>query len=474
MSRRRLVQAVSAIVVALTSIHLLQLEGYATTSDESPRRPNIVLIMADDLGYGDLDCFHGWIETSHLRQLAVGGTRFTDFHSSGNVCSPTRAGLMTGRYQQRAGIPGVVFADPTRPAHYHGLQTSEVTFAELLSDAGYATAAFGKWHLGYYTKYNPIHHGFDEFRGYVSGNIDFFSHVDQAGKYDWWHQDEQTKEEGYTTHLITKHAVRFIEANKDRPFCLYLPHEAPHYPYQGPDDKPLRTVDGKFNNQGARRDIKNAYREMVQEMDKSVGEVIATLKRLDLAENTLVLFFSDNGANKNESNGPLRGAKGSNWEGGHRVPFIASWPGKIAAGTFCDEIAISLDIMPTLLAAANVTVPADNKLDGVNLLPQLLTSKTLGDRQLFWNGKAMREGMWKLIVDGKGGDKLGLYDLVGDLGEKNNLADAEPDRVKSMLAKLDAWKQDVAGGDLLQPREYADEQAKKAKRAITKKKKNTK
>ena len=465
-SRRNLVQAASAIVIAFVLSHLLQGEIYATTFDDPTSRPNIVVIMADDLGYGDLSCYDGWIKTPRLDQLAAGGMRFSDFHSSGNVCSPTRAGLMTGRYQQRAGIPGVVFADPARPVHYHGLQTSEVTFAEVLSDAGYATAAFGKWHLGYYPKYNPVHHGFDQFVGYVSGNVDFFSHVDQAGNYDWWHQAEHATEEGYTTHLITKHAVQFIEANKNQPFCLYLPHEAPHYPYQGPHDKPLRSVGGAFDNQGERKDIQAAYSEMVVEMDKSVGAVVDTLERLGLAKNTLILFFSDNGANKNGNNGPLRGAKGSNWEGGHRVPCIAYWPGKIATGGRRDQLAISLDVMPTILSAAGVKVPPDRKLDGVDLLPVLLDDQKLSGRQLFWNGKAMRDGDWKLILGGKGGDKVGLYNLTDDLGETNNLADAQPDRVKTMLSSLEAWKKDVAAGELVQPNSQAEEQAKQAKKQL--------
>ncbi|MDA1054877.1 MAG: sulfatase-like hydrolase/transferase [Planctomycetota bacterium] len=421
-----------------------------------------------------MSSYGGWIETPHLDKLAAQGMKFTDFHSSGNVCSPTRAGLMTGRYQQRAGIPGVVFADPTNAVHYHGLQTSEVTFAELLRGAGYSTAIFGKWHLGYYPKYNPIQHGFDSFRGYVSGNVDFISHVDQAGVYDWWHQDKHVVEEGYTTHLITTHAIEFIEANKRKPFCLYLPHEAPHYPYQGPNDPALRSVGGAFDNQGERKDIKNAYREMVQEMDKGVGEVVETIERLGLAENTLVLFFSDNGANKNGDNGPLRGAKGSNWEGGHRVPCIARWTNRITPGTFRDDLTISLDVMPTLLAAAGVAIPDNHKLDGVNLLPVMLDKERLGTRQLVWNGKAIRDGGWKLVVDGKGGERVGLYDLSVDLGEQKNLADAEPNRVKTMLARLEAWKADVASGESLQPRETSEEQASKASASTPKKRQKKK
>ena len=418
---------------------------------ESNERPNFVVIMADDLGYGDLSPYGGWIQVPHLQKLAAGGMQFSDFHSSGNVCSPTRAGLMTGRYQQRAGIPGVVFADPKREAHLHGLQTSEVTFAELLKGAGYSTAMFGKWHLGYFKKYNPIHHGFDEFRGYVSGNVDFFSHIDQAGSYDWWHQDKHAQEDGYVTHLITQHAVNFIRNHKDEPFCLYLPHEAPHYPYQGPNDSAERQVGNVKRTTGSRQDIRKAYREMVEEMDKGVGAVMAELKKQGLEKNTLVLFFSDNGANKNGNNGPLRGTKGSNWEGGHRVPCIAHWPGKIKAGSRTDDLAISLDVMPTLLDAAGVAMSKDRKLDGTSLLPTLLGEQSLGHRQLVWNGKAIRDGHWKLIVNGKGSKGTALYDLSKDLGEKTNLAKSAPDRVRKMLTALEAWQQDVSDGATPQP-----------------------
>ncbi len=441
-----------------------------STAAEQQTKPNFIVIMADDLGYGDLSSYEGWIETPALDRLAEEGMKFTDFHSSGNVCSPTRAGLMTGRYQQRAGIPGVVYADPTREVHYHGLQTTEVTFAKVLKQSGYATAMFGKWHLGYYPKYNPIHHGFDLFRGYVSGNVDFISHVDQAGTYDWWHQDKTVVEEGYTTHLITKHAIDFINDNKSKPFCLYLPHEAPHYPYQGPNDPALRSVGGDFNTQGERKDIKNAYREMVQEMDQGIGQIVDTIEQLGLSENTMILFFSDNGANNNGDNGPLRGAKGSNWEGGHRVPLIARWKGKIAPGAVSDDLTISLDVMPTLLAAAGASVPDSHHLDGVDLSPVLFEEKPLAKRQLVWNGKAIRDGNWKLVVEGKGGDKIGLYDLSREIGEQTNLASTEPQRVKALQAALNVWKADVASGESVQPNESSSKQAAKANAARPKKK----
>ncbi len=426
----------------------------------TPDRANVVIILADDLGYGDLSCYgNPAFQTPHLDALAAEGTRLTDFHSSGPVCSPTRAGLLTGRYQGRAGIPGVINADPKQNRH-HGLHTHEFTFAELLRPAGYTTAIFGKWHLGYEKKFNPVHHGFDRFGGYVSGNVDYVSHYDRMGIYDWWEGLETVEEEGYTTHLITQHAVEFIEENKDRPFCVYIAHEAPHSPWQGPQDPPVRGPKALRENAVRGDEIKRAYREMVQEMDKGAGEVVATLKRLDLAERTLVFFFSDNGGTRVGSNGPLRGHKGQLWEGGHRVPAIAWWPGRIKAGMTCDELAVSLDLMPTMLALAGAQVPEGHKLDGVNLLPVLLEGQSLGERTLFWsygNQHAMREGPWKLVItererkSPRGGQPVELFNLAEDPGETDNLADQFPERLKSMRETIHAWQADVATGATEQP-----------------------
>lgn len=429
-------------------------------TDQS-KRPNFIVIMADDMGYADASCYgNDRYQTPHLDALARNGMRFTDFHTSGTVCSPTRAGLLTGRYQQRVGIPGVVFADPKRPAHRDGLQTSEITFAEPLKAAGYATAIVGKWHLGYYPKYNPVRHGFDLFRGYVSGNIDFFSHYDQAGNYDWWDGENKIEEEGYTTHLITKHAVKFIKQNKDKPFCLYVPHEAPHYPYQGPNDKAERIPGQKFVTLGARKDRAQAYAEMMEEMDKGIGEIVATVKQLGLSENTLIMFLSDNGATSLGNNGPLRGTKGQVWEGGHRVPFIASWPGKIKPGTVSDSMTFSLDIMPTMLSLANATVPEGHHMDGVDLTNVLFKGESNTTRKMHWYGRAMRDGKWKLIAGGGAGrpkngpiprKPIALYDLSTDIGESTNVAADHPDRVKNMLAAMAAWEEDVKRGATVQP-----------------------
>jgi len=459
---------VSRLLVLFVGALTLLLSAPAATAASAPR-PNVVIIMADDMGYADLSAYgNDRFKTPHLDALAREGLRFTDFHSNGAVCSPTRAALLTGRYQQRSGVDEVVFADPARGKRdAHGLQPGEITFARLLQAAGYRTGLMGKWHLGYDRKFNPRHHGFDEFRGYLSGNVDFHSHIDQANFPDWWHDLEPTPERGYSTHLITRHAVRFIEANRARPFCLYVAHEAPHSPYQGPGDPPVRGPGAQPPLQGA--DIARAYREMVQEMDQGVGEIVATLRRLGLAENTLVFFCSDNGGTREGNNGPLNGFKGSVWEGGHRVPGIAWWPGKIKAGT-THQVALTMDLMPTMLDLAKVSVPAGHALDGTSLLPLLLESRALPERTLFWGytGRfAVRRGPWKLVVNqsageatkAKGRKKAGgeaattapaagpatlLFHLGDDLGEKRDLAVREPGRVRELEAALAAWRREVA------------------------------
>jgi len=424
----------------------------ATATAAAPRsapvaKPNFIIVLADDMGYGDSSVYDGWIKTPHMEAMAAEGLTFTDFHSSGAVCSPTRAGLLTGRYQQRAGIPGVINADPKTAAHYLGLQTSEVTFPKVLKTAGYTSAIFGKWHLGYTTNYNPLHHGFDRFRGYVSGNVDYVSHYDRMGVYDWWDGLEQVKEEGYVTHLITKHALAFLEENKDRPFCLYVAHEAVHTPLQAPGDPPGRGP-GKAKRGCEKRPAKETYRLMMKAMDDGLGQILAKVKALGLASRTLVIFFSDNGGTRYGSNGPLRDGKGSVWEGGHRVPAIAWWPGSIKPGTTADDLCISLDLAPTMLDLAGARAPAGHTFDGISLAPLLLEGRSLGRRTLVWNGQALRDGPWKLVM-ARG--KAHLFDLSKDLGEQTDLAAQHPDRVREMTAALDAWTQDMAATATPQP-----------------------
>ena len=412
-------------------------------------QPNFVIILADDLGYGDISCYDGWIETPHIDELASSGLRFTDFHSNGAVCSPTRAALLTGRYQQRAGVPGVITAARHR---YHGLHGKEITFAKLLKKAEYELAIFGKWHLGYQKKFNPIVHGFDRFRGYVSGNVDYFSHVDQTGIYDWWEGQQHIEEEGYVTRLITKHALQFIDRHRARPFCLYVAHEAPHYPYQGPHDAADRSVGGQFNNHGSRLDKKRAYREMVVELDLSVGEIVNRLRSHGILSKTLVFFTSDNGATRLGSNGPLRGHKGSLWEGGQRVPAIAHWPEKIVHGV-THETAMTMDIPVTIAKLAGARYPDQINPDGADLSELLLHREPLRPRRLFWQHgvhRAVRDGHWKW-VDATNEGSAFLFDLRADAAEQHDLAKAYPNRVSSMSAAYTKWYADVMRGATIQP-----------------------
>ena len=425
-----------------------------TANEAGKRKPNLVVIMADDLGYGELSCYgNNNYKTPHLDALARAGVRFTDYHSNGAVCSPTRAALLTGRYQQRAGVGGVIYAGFDQNRN-HGLHQSETTFAESLGGAGYQNGCFGKWHLGYEKKFNPVHHGFNRFRGYVSGNIDYQSHFDRVGVYDWWEGLEHIREKGYSTHLITRHAVKFIEEHKDRPFCLYVPHEAPHTPFQGPGDPGFRVKGRVVPEKRSAGFKKRAYREMVQEMDKGVGEIVATLKRLGLEKNTVVFFVSDNGAASFGSNGSLRGNKGQLWEGGHRVPAIVSWPGRIAAGSTCDDLSIGMDIFPTLLELAGVNAPENLRLDGRSLVPSLFGKRSAGQRKLYWSAgrqQAMRDGPWKYVRELKGQKAAALYNLSSDQGEKNSLAGKDPARLASMRKDYAAWRKDVAAGATKQP-----------------------
>ena len=437
LSRRDFLKLTACALTAAAGPQLSRVAGAA--EDE---RPNIILIMADDLGYGDISCYGGPIQTRNIDALATGGMRFTDYHSNGAVCSPTRAALLTGRYQQRCGIDAVVTAKG--PARETGMAQKESTFAEVLKQRRYVAGLFGKWHVGYRVEFNPTKQGFDEFIGYVSGNVDYHTHIDQADIADWWKGLEKTPEEGYVTDLVTEHAVDFLQRHKDEPFCLYLPHEAPHYPYQGRQDPPERLPGGRKGKKTQGAEIKRAYREMVEAMDQSVGRVVETVRALGLERKTFIFFCSDNGANKNGSNAPLRGNKGSLWEGGHRVPAIAYWPGRIAPRTTCNQTVLGMDLFPTMTALTHANLPPGLALDGIDLTPALTQTGKLPERTLFWahrKQRAVRKGPWKLLIQD---NTTHLFNLAQDLAEQNDLANTNPDTVATLRAALTAWQRDVA------------------------------
>jgi len=427
--------------------------GLVSRIDADASSPNIVLIVADDLGYGDLGCYGSESnQTPNIDALAEGGLRFTDFHTGGAMCSPTRASMLTGQYPQRFGkqFDGALSAGNPED----GLPLEVETIAELLKRNGYATGCFGKWHLGYQAPMLPINQGFDEFRGLLSGDGDFHTRVDRSGNEDWWWNDEPVKESGYTTDLLSEHSIRFVEQHRNSPFFLYLPHLAIHFPWQGPEDPPHRQKGVSYHQDKwgiipTPGDVSPHVKAMVEALDRRVGDLMAALRTGGHLENTLVVFTSDNGGylnyggkfDKISSNGPFRGQKVDLYEGGHRVPLIVSWPAKVKPGV-SNELVHSNDFFPTLAALAEAEVDA-GECDGVNLFPLLFGEAKLPERQLFWRtGKqsAVRSGSWKLCITGK---KVDLFDLGEDPGEQKNLAELHPDVVRTLRGDWEEWNRDV-------------------------------
>lgn len=406
--------------------------------------PNIILIMADDMGYGGLSCYDNiHYKTPEIDRLAADGIRLTDYHSNGAVCSPTRAALMTGRYQYRMGCHFVINADPEHPDYQRGIPASEWTFAEALKEAGYATAIFGKWHLGYHAKFNPVRHGFDQFNGFVSGNIDAHSHLDRMDTEDWWQNETLKDEPGYHTDLITQRTIDFMRAHADKPFFIYVSHGAPHSPHQARGSKILRGPNKgavpPWGDQGVTYsdtpgDPDWLMKHFMLPLDEGVGRIRNEVEKLGLADNTIIWFISDNGGT--EKNGTVspntRGTKGRTYEGGHRVPGIVWAPGRIQPGT-SDELIASMDIMPTSLALANIAKPESIHFDGIDVGDVLFESKSLPERTMIWKRAertGLRKGNWKLVNDE-------LYNLQTDPTESNNLASQYPERVKALTQEFE-------------------------------------
>lgn len=424
---------------------------HAAVQRGAVRRPNFVLIVADDLGYADLGvqgCRD--VPTPNIDSIARGGVRFTSGYVSCPVCSPTRAGLMTGRYQQRFGHefnPGPAARSPEA----FGLPLSEPTIAERLKKEGYATGMFGKWHLGYRSELTPLKRGFDEFFGFYGGAHSYINANDRPAN-AIWRGDEKVTSITYTTDEFAAAAASFIDRHREEPFFVYLPFNAVHAPMEALDKYRARFSSITDPN-------RQTYAAMLSAMDDGVGKVLARLRDLKLEENTLVLFISDNGGptpQTTSSNLPLRGYKGQVLEGGIRIPFMMQWKGRLPAGKVFDFPVISLDIHPTILAAAGIKVPANANFDGINLVPFLNGErKGMPHQQLFWRfGEqwAIRDGDWKL-VQSRNQESPQLFNLRDDIGEKNDLFGREPEKAKQMQSLWDRWNSElvkpkwVRGGD---------------------------
>jgi arylsulfatase A-like enzyme len=427
-----------------------------TTGSTARRTPNVVLIMADDLGYGDVACYGGEsIRTPNMDRIAAEGARFTSFYANAPECTPTRTALLTGRYPHRVGglecaigIDNVGRYDDAirfREAHDLGLPASETSIARMLKSAGYATGICGKWHLGYEPKFFPSNHGFDSWFGPVGGAVDYFHHCESTGKPALYLNDKLVDREGYLTDLITAESVDFIRRNRRRPFFLYVAYTAPHAPYQGPGDKRPEPVAESEYNKGS----KNTYAAMVESMDAGVGAILQALEREGAARNTLVVFMSDNGATTLGSNVPFSGNKGNVFEGGIRVPCVAKWPGVLPAGTVSDQPCMTMDFSRSIVQAAHAR--PSRPFDGIDILESVAAGGPARSRTLFWRirrgpwtRKAVRDGDWKYIPldNGTKGQEY-LFDLHAGPQEKNDLISARKETVLKLKRLLEQWEHEV-------------------------------
>ncbi|MBC7436415.1 MAG: sulfatase-like hydrolase/transferase [Bdellovibrionales bacterium] len=413
-------------------------------------RPNIIFIVADDLGYADLGCYGGRAPVSPvLDALAANGLLFTQGYSNSPVCSPTRFALMTARYQYRLrGAAEEPINSKSRGNTTLGLPPEHPTLPSLLKAGGYRTALIGKWHLGYPPSFGPLRSGYDEFFGPMSGGVDYFTHCDSRGLHDLFMGESERKQEGYLTDLISQRSVDFIDrmaahqsSGADAPFFLSMHYTAPHWPWETRDDLALaqEVKDNLFHLHGGNI---HTYRRMIHHMDEGIGWVMDALRRHHMADNTLVVFTSDNGGERFSDNWPLVGGKMDLTEGGIRVPWIAHWPATIAPGGVSIQQCMTMDWSATMLAAAGVQADAAHPLDGVSLLPVLQDSGHSFERPLHWRmnhrgQRAMRLGDWKYLqVDGN----EYLFNIPADERERANLAHREPERLAALRQAWREWE----------------------------------
>lgn len=440
------------------------------------RPPNILLIVSDDQGYPDLGCIGAKpIRTPTLDRLAKEGVRATSFYVTWPACTPSRGSILTGRYPQRNGLYDMIRNDMVNFGHRYtweeyavspemtlGLDVREITLGDVLQRAGYATGVVGKWDMGQARRFLPLQRGFDFFYGHGNNGIDYYTH-ERYGVHSIFRGNQRTQEDkgAYITDVFKRESLRFIRENKDRPWFLYLCFNAPHGASSFGEGTTEGERKGGVGVQAPEQHVA-PYREVLKNerlaryygavtcMDEAIGEIHALIKELGHGENTLTIFHSDNGGSGNGGNAPLKGAKGTMWEGGLRVPFVAHWPGRLPAGAVTDEWLTALELFPTLAKIGGARLPDGVKLDGFDMLPVLQGRAKSPRKEMFWqrrDHRAARVGNWKWVdMAGKGG---GLFDLSSDLGEARDLSKDKPEALAMVRGRFEAWKREM---DAAEPR----------------------
>jgi len=436
--------------ISLAALLALILPASASAQGVPAGKPNVVLIITDDVGYGDLGSYGATdVRTPNIDRLAREGTRFTDFYAA-PTCSPTRASLITGRYYQRVKIERPI-AGPRTADGGLGLPVTGRSLPQLLKNNGYATGLVGKWHLGYKPEFGPNAHGFDWFWGFLSGYVDYYQHTDGGGAHDLFENGTPTHADGYLTDLITERALKFIDERSGGPFFLEVAFNAAHWPFQVPDKPSVAPGNARFvQPQESGTSTRQDYVAILERADQGIGRILDALDRKGLARNTLVIYTQDNGGEWLSRNTPFFHRKDTVWEGGVRVPLIARWPGHVPARRTTPQVGIMMDLTATILAATGSPVPGEARFDGIDLLPVLSGKTPPTERTLFFRNtvpnqrvqRAVRRGDWKVLADGP---NLMVFNLREDPGERNDLARVRQDIARQLRPLIAEWEKDVDG-----------------------------
>lgn len=410
-------------------------------SNAQSQRPNIIYIMSDDMGYGDLSGYgRKDYTTPHLDKLAAQGIKFVNAYSAAPICTPTRTAFVTGRYPARTTVGLIEPLTGQKSDATFGLTAEVPSIATLMKSAGYQTALIGKWHLGAQPQHSPGKNGFDYFFGIRGGAADYVSHSN-GWKHDLYENDSLVYPEGYLTDLFSEKAVAFIKQKRKSPFFLSVTYTAPHWPWQGPNNKPYAdSIDFRLGGSSS------IYAEMMKSLDEGVGEILKALDEEQLSNQTIIIFTNDNGGEKYSDNGGFKKSKGTLWEGGIRVPAFVRWTDKIKAGTITQQVAVTMDWTATILAAGGANAQKNFPLDGLDLMPILTGKKKDVERTFYWRTfqrtkhKAIRDGNWKYLRDEAGEY---LFDVVADPTESNDLKEKHQDIFNSLKKKYGKWEQTV-------------------------------